>query len=106
MHCALCPYSMAVLEAPKKTEATKIGAKPVALNEMVLSAKDLAVAANIATLKAVMKCIPGIVYEVTEKAENESSYREQGSSFLKEPIEIPFHCGTCEATWSCHIQIE
>jgi len=89
VHCALCPYAMAVLEAPKKAEASKIGAKPVALKAMALNAKDLAIAAKLAALKVMMKSIPGIIYEVAKKAKKESGYREQGSSFLKEPTEIP-----------------
>ena len=67
---------------------------------MALNANDPAAATQTAAPKAVMNSIPMIVCRVAKKAEKESGYREQGNSFLKEPIEIPLHYGAPEAAWS------
>lgn len=93
-------------EALKKYEAPNIGVKHVAPKAVSLNAKDPAARTKTTALKAVINSIPRIVYGVAKKAEKEYGYMEQGNSFLKEPTEIPFHCGTPKATWSCHLQIE
>lgn len=93
-------------EAPKKDEAPNIGVKPVAPKAVALNVKDPATGTKTTTPKAVINSVPRIIYGVAKKAEKESGYMEQGNSFLNEPIEIPFHCGTPKDTWSCHLQIE
>lgn len=103
MHCASCPYAVVVHEAPKKAEAPKIGVKPTAPKVVALNANGPAVAAKTAAPKAAVNSIPRIVCGIAKKVKKESSYREQGDSFLKEPTEIPLHYGTAEVAWPCHL---
>jgi len=39
VHCASCPYVVAVHEAPKKAKAPKIGAKPMAPKAVALNVR-------------------------------------------------------------------